>query len=84
MDSRQHRMAGRFCRELKDGKFSEYEDKLVVRVVRFNKINLSQSDVNHICNFYNIPCTENWFIEGNDWYNFNIIIRKTKPDTPSR
>ena len=71
-----HRLAGHFTRARENGKFLEYEDCLVVRIVGFGRSKLDQTDINYICSFYHIPWTENWLIEGNDHYNYKVIIRK--------
>lgn len=76
MDSRQHRLGGHFSREFKDGRFLEYEDKLVIQFFGYERSHLNQSDIDYICDFYGIPHTENWLIDGQDAYSYKVVIRK--------
>lgn len=74
--TKQHRMAGHFTKFAENGKYVEDDEKIVVRIVGYNKSNLAQTDINYICSFYHIPWTEKWLIEGQDQYNFKVIISK--------
>lgn len=77
-------MAGHFSREFRDGKFLEYEDKLVIQFFGYERSQLNQVDIDYICDFYGIPQTENWLIEGTDAYRYKVVIQKAKPDNPWR
>lgn len=77
MNTKQHPMAGHFCRVYENGRFVEDENALTVRILGRRRDQLSQRDVNYICSFYHLPWTENWLIEGDD-YNFKIIITKER------
>ena len=74
-------MAGHFRKAFdKIGKYIEDEKSITVHIVGFNKSKLAQTDINHICSFYHVKQTENWLIEGNDQYNFNVVIKKEEPN----
>lgn len=74
-----HRLAGHFDRAYAgNGEFVEDEKSITVRIVGFNKSKLTQADINHICSFYHVPQTEKWLIEGQDQYNYKVIIQKEK------
>lgn len=78
--TKQHRMAGHFTKACENGKYVEDDEKVEIRIVGFNKSKLAQTDINYICSFHHIPWTENWLIEGQDQYNFKVIIKKERPN----
>lgn len=77
--TKNHRLAGHFTKACEGGKYIEDEKSLTVRIAGFHKRNLAQTDINYICSFYHIPWTENWLIEGNDEYNYRVVIKKEEP-----